>query len=352
MLAEVIRAHGGNGEGLPALTPGRLLTAWEFDWVPVLGVLLVAALYLYGVSRLRRRGDRWPVTRTIFFVGLGLGSFLLMTASSLAVYDTTLFWVHMVQHMVLAMLTPVFLALGAPITLALRTLPQGGRRVVLAVLHSGVAKVLTFPVVAGAIFVATPFALYLTGYYEATLRHEWLHELNHVHFVLVGALWFWPVLGLDPVPHRVPYPLRMLAVFATMPMHAFLGVAIMSQTTLIAGDWYRSVDRDWGPSLLTDQNWAGGVLWGSGDLVALVVLAALFVQWARASEREAVREDRRLDRLEAAAARVAAQRASAEYAEDRPDPAYADKPATGHDPVGDPRHPASPAAPEQHPTGR
>jgi len=212
--------------------------------------------------------------------------------------------------------------------------------------------VLTFPVVAGAIFVATPFALYLTGYYEATLRHEWLHELNHVHFVLVGALWFWPVLGLDPVPHRVPYPLRMLAVFATMPMHAFLGVAIMSQTTLIAGDWYRSVDRDWGPSLLTDQNWAGGVLWGSGDLVALVVLAALFVQWARASEREAVREDRRLDRLEAAAARVAAQRASAEYAEDRPDPAYADEPATRHDPVGDPRRPASPAAPEQHPTGR
>jgi putative copper resistance protein D len=238
------------------------------------------------------------VGRTICFVGLGLGTFLLVTTSALAVYDTTLFWVHMVQHMVLAMVTPVFLALGAPITLALRTLPTGGRRQLLRVLHSRVAKVLTFPVVAGVIFVATPFALYFTGWYEATLRNPVLHELNHVHFVLVGCLWFWPLLSLDPMPNRVPYPMRLIAVFATMPFHAFLGVAIMSSSTLIAADWYLDLDRHWGPSPLADQHLGGGLLWASGDLVALLVLGALFLQWAKASEREAVREDRRLDRLD------------------------------------------------------
>ncbi len=295
-------AHGGLGDDLPPLTLSSFLTSWEAAWLPILGVLAVGGLYLYAVWRLRRRGDRWPWGRVVLFVGLGLGSFLLATTSALAVYDTTLFWVHMVQHMVLAMLTPVFLALGAPITLAVRTLPPGGRRAVLAVLHSRVAKVLTFPVVAGVIFVANPFALYLTGWYEATLRNPLLHDLNHLHFVVVGCLWFWPILGLDPMPNRVAYPIRLLAVFATMPFHAFLGVAIMSASTVIAGDWYAALDRDWGPTPLDDQHLGGGLLWASGDLVALVVLGALFLQWARASEREAVREDRRLDRLDAQAA--------------------------------------------------
>ena len=115
-----------------------------------------------------------------------------------------------------------------------------------------------------------------------------------------GALWFWPILGLDPMPVRIPYPLRLLAVFATMPFHAFLGITIMGGSTLIAEDWYLGLGRDWGPSPARDQEIAGGLLWASGDLVALIVLAALFVQWSRASEREALREDRRLDRLEAA----------------------------------------------------
>jgi cytochrome c oxidase assembly factor CtaG len=269
------------------------------------GLLVVASLYLYGVHRLRARGDAWSRWRTVMFVGLGLGSVVLATQSALAAYDTVLFWVHMVQHMILAMLTPVFLALGAPITLAIRTLPRGERRLLLAAMHSRVAKVLTFPVVAGALFVAGPFALYLTGWYEATLRSGLLHDLNHLHMVLVGCLWFWPLLGLDPMPGRMPYPLRLIAVFVTMPLHAFLGVAIMSSSTLIAGDWYAELDRSWGPTLQRDQEIAGGILWAIGDVVALVVLGVLFVQWARDSAREARREDRRLDRLEAEAARRA-----------------------------------------------
>jgi len=304
-----VLAHGGASDELAPLTGSRLLIAWQPALLPLLGVVLVGGLYLYGVHRLRTRGDSWSRWRTVLFVGLGLGTFLVATTSFLAVYDTTLLWTHMVQHMLLGMVVPIFLALGAPVTLALRTLPRGGRQALQSVLHSRVAKVLTFPVVAGVLFVANPFALYLTGWYEATLRNPWLHDLNHLHFMLVGALWFWPVLGLDPMPVRIPYPMRLVAVFATMPFHAFLGVAIMSQSTLIAGDWYRDLGRDWGPTLAKDQEIAGGVLWASGDLVALLVLGALFVQWARASEREAVREDRRLDRLEAEAAAAATSRA-------------------------------------------
>ena len=312
-LTGSVLAHVGSHDELPPLTPARLLTEWEPSLLPLAGALVTGGLYLWGVHRLRARGDHWSRWRTIFFVGLGLGFFLLATTSGLAVYDTTLLWVHMVQHMVLGMIVPIFLALGAPITLALRTLPRGGRQRLLAVLHSRVAKVLTFPVVAGVLFVVNPFALYLTGWYEATLRNPWLHDLNHVHFVVVGCLWFWTILGIDPLPNRMPYPLRLVAVFATMPFHAFLGIAIMGSSTLIARDWYADVGRTWGPTLERDQEIAGGLLWASGDLVALLVLGALFVQWAKASEREAVREDRRLDRLDAerAAEQAAAARTTA-----------------------------------------
>jgi putative copper resistance protein D len=223
---------------------------------------------------------------------------VLATQSALATYDTVLISVHMIQHMVLNMAVPIFLALGAPVTLALRTVGPGVRRALLAVLHSRVAGVLTFPVVAGAIFVANPFVLYMTGLYEATLRNPWLHDLNHLHFVAVGALWFWPLLGLDPLPRRAPYGLRMLAVFVTLPFHAFLGVVLMGASPVLGADWYSALGRTWGPAPAQDQETAGGILWATGDLVGVLVLGVLFAQWVRASEREAAREDRRLDRLE------------------------------------------------------
>ena len=298
MLPAQLVTHAEPGDDLAPLTAWRLLTGWQLEVLPAAGVALAAALYLYAVHRLRVRGDAWSGWRTFFFVGLGLGSFVLATQSALAAYDAVLLWAHMVQHMILVMLTPVFLALGAPVTLVLRTVGSRPRKLLLSALHSRFAKVLSFPVVSGALFIGNPVALYFTGWYEATLRNGLLHDLNHLHFLAVGCLWFWPLLSLDPMPSRLPYPLRMLAVFVTMPFHAFLGVAIMSSSSVLAADWYAGFDRTWGPSLDMDQQIAGGVLWAAGDLVALVVLGALFVQWAQASRREAQREDRRLDRLE------------------------------------------------------
>lgn len=300
-----VLAHATPTDLPPPLTPASFFTTWAPEPVPLVGVLLAGAAYLYGVRRLHARGDRWSPVRTVLFLGPGLGIVLLATQSALAAYDTVLLSVHMVQHMLLTMVAPIFLALGAPVTLALRTLPGRGRRALLTLLGSRVARLVTFPVVAGAIFVVNPFLLYFTGLYDLTLRNPLVHDLNHLHFLLVGCLWFWVVLGLDPLPHRPSYPFRLLGVFATLPFHAILGVTIMGATTLLGEQWYVSLARDWGPSLAEDQRLAGGILWATGDLVGLLVFGALFLQWARQSEREAVREDRRLDRLEAQAARRA-----------------------------------------------
>jgi cytochrome c oxidase assembly factor CtaG len=205
----------------------------------------------------------------------------------------------MVQHMILSMMVPLFLALGAPVTLMLRTLPPGPRRALLSLLHSRLAQVLSFPPLTFLLFVISPWALYFSGWYDASLRSVFVHEMMHLHLVLVGSLFFWPLVGADPVPGRLAYPFRMLMIVLTLPFHAFLGVTIMGQQELIAGDWYRALPMGWLPDPADDQHLAGGILWGTGDLVGLLFMTVLFVQWVRSSMREAEREDRRLDRLEA-----------------------------------------------------
>jgi putative membrane protein len=285
-------------------TVGALVTQARLDsWLAV-GLLLAGALYLFGVHRLRVRGDRWPVGRTIAFLGPGLGTLALVTVSGLSAYDTTLVSVHMVQHMALSMVAPIFLALGAPVTLALRTLPGRPRRTLLRMLHSKVAAVLAFPLVAFAIFVVNPFALYFTSLYGLTLHNELVHELVHAHFILTGCLFFWPLLGRDPLPGRWPYPARALLMVLSVPFHTVLGLTIMQSKTLLGGDWYPSLRLSW-VDPWSDQVTAGGVLWAGGELVSVVMLGVLVVQWMKQSRREAARIDRQLDREEALAAAAA-----------------------------------------------
>ena len=275
------------------------------SWIAV--VLVVAAgLYLYGVHRLRARGDKWPLSRTLLFVGAGLGSIAVVTVSGLHAYDTTLISVHMVQHMVLSMVAPIFLALGAPVTLALRVLRGAPRRRLLAVVHSRVARVFSFPLVAYALFVANPFVLYFSGLYRLTLENAVAHEVVHAHFILTGCLFFWPLVGLDPLPGRWPYPGRALLMVLSVPFHTVLGLTIMQSTTLLGGDWYPSLGLSWADPW-TDQKVAGGILWAGGEFVSVTMIGVLLMQWFKQSEREARRIDRELDRQEAAAARTGAQ---------------------------------------------
>lgn len=282
----------------PPFTVARIFTETELDSWLALGLVIAAGLYLYGVYRLRLRGDRWPVVRTVCFLGPGLGGIASVTVSGLHAYDTALLSVHMVQHMVLSMVAPIFLAVGAPVTLALRTLPVRPRKRLLAIVHSRIARVYSFPLVAFAIFVVNPFALYFTDLYRFTLEHAWAHELVHAHFIATGCVFFWPLLGLDPLPGRWPYPARALLMLLSVPFHTVLGLTIMQSTTLFGGDWYPSLHLSWSDPH-NDQVVAGGVLWAGGEFVSVTMLAVLVVQWVKQSEREARRVDRELDRQEA-----------------------------------------------------
>jgi putative copper resistance protein D len=281
--------------------PATVLTDARFPLLPTAVIVVTTGVYLYAVQRLRARGDGWSWARVAAWLA---GELVLAVAlvSGLEAYDTSLFGVHMVQHMLLAMVAPVFLALGAPVTLALRTLPTGSRKALLSLLHSRLAKVVTFPAIPWLLFVGSPFALYFSGWYGATLDSPALHDLLHAHFVLMGCLFFWPIIGVDAVPGKVSHPFRVLMLFATMPFHAFLGIAIMtvdaSGKGLIAQEHYRSLI---GLSrAVFEQQVGGGLIWASGDVVGLLFIGVAVVQWMQASDREAAREDRRLDRLEAA----------------------------------------------------
>lgn len=296
-----------SGSGLPPFGGLTVFTQARPPLVPTIAILAVGALYLYGVRRLTSRGDSWSVGRVAGFLA-GLFVLAIALCSGLERYDLVLFGAHMVQHMLLAMVAPVFLALGAPVTLALRTLPGRPRSALLRLLHSRFARFVSFPAIPWLLFIGSPFALYFSGWYPATLSSVALHDLLHVHFVLMGCLFFWPIIGIDPIPGRVSHPFRVLLLFATMPFHAFLGVAIMSVSEngngLLAAEHYLPIIGR--HDAVFQQQVGGGLIWASGDVVGLFFISVAAFQWMRASEREAAREDRRLDRLDAEAAHVQA----------------------------------------------
>ncbi|MGH3757348.1 cytochrome c oxidase assembly protein [Actinophytocola sp.] len=286
-------------EGPPTLL--RLLTEWRFDLVYGTLAIVLAVLYLLGVRRLRARGDAWPVGRTIAWL-LGCLTILIATSSGFGRYAPGMFSIHMETHMMLSMLAPVFLVLGGAVTLALRALPVAGRtgppgprEWLLAIARSPVSRVLTHPVVALVLFVGSFYVLYFSGLFDAALEKHWAHLLMNAHFLLVGYVFYWPVIGIDPTPRRLPHLARLGMVFASLPFHAFFGVILMSTQTVIGERFYQALGLPWAADLLGDQQLGGGIAWAAGELPLVIVLIALLIQWARADDREARREDRKAD---------------------------------------------------------
>ncbi|MDU0292383.1 cytochrome c oxidase assembly protein [Saccharothrix longispora] len=285
--------------GSPTLA--RTLFDWRFDLVFGTVFLALAVVYALGVLRLRKRGDAWPVGRTVAWVA-GCLTVVFATSSGLGRYAPAMFSVHMEAHMLLSMLAPILLVLGGPVTLALRALPTAGRgnppgprEWLLALTHSPVAKLLTNPFVALALFVGSFYGLYFSGLFDAALDYHWAHLAMNAHFILVGYVFYWPVIGIDPSPNRLPPLGRLGLLFASMPFHAFFGIVLMSSQTVIGEDFYRSLALPWVPSLLEDQRLGGGIAWAAGEVPLVVVMVALLVQWARSDGREARRSDRRAD---------------------------------------------------------
>ncbi|MDX8143245.1 cytochrome c oxidase assembly protein [Lentzea sp. BCCO 10_0061] len=288
---------------LPPLTVARMFTSWTLDPAMVLPIIAAGALYLWGVRVLRRRGDTWERSRVVYwFVGLAI--IFVATSSALGVYDRVLFSVPAIQHMLLQMIAPVPLVLGAPMRLAMRTLPKRGRALLLAVVHSAPARFLAHPAITFLLFSVSQFVFYYTPLYDWSLTNVWAHDLSHVHFVLAGFLFYWSLLGVDPVPHRPPFVFRFVMVVGLGPVHILLGIPIMMMATLVSDFYVGAGRRSWGPTPLADQQIGGGVLWGFGDVAAAVLVGAFLRQWYRSDEREARRMDRQLDRAHGESATV------------------------------------------------
>ncbi|MET8977114.1 cytochrome c oxidase assembly protein [Streptomyces sp. NPDC004539] len=275
-----------------------LFTRWHFDPLFAFGTAAAALVYLAGVRKLRRRGDKWPVGRTISWL-LGLAVTAFATMSGLAVYGKVLFSVHMGQHMILAMTVPILLVLGAPATLALRTLPAAPKGVLLAALHSRWVRVVSHPVVASVLFVGSAFVVYYTSLFETLMGSHLGHLFMLAHFLAVGLLFFWVVIGVDPGPRRPPHLGRLFVLILTMPFHSWFSISLMSSSALIGEGWWSLLDRPWLADPLADQYDAGAIAWATGDIPVLITTLILAVQWVRADRREARRVDRRIDRGDA-----------------------------------------------------
>ncbi len=265
-------------------------------------VVLGAALYVRGLLVLRRRGDAWPVGRTVaWFVGLLVVAW--STIGGLGVYSHVLFSAHMVSHMLLSMVAPIFLVLAAPVTLALRTLPgprQPGdvspRTLLTSFLASRFLHVLTHPVVPPVLFVGSLYALYFTPLFGFLMREHWGHTAMELHFLLVGSLFYYVIIGVDPSPRRLPPLARFGIMLVTLPFHAFFSIAIMSSARVLAEPYWTTIDRPYRTDLLADQYLGGSISWALGEVPLVLVMIALLFQWFRSDQREARRIDRAADR--------------------------------------------------------
>ena len=283
------------------IASGDWATAWRLDWLLLGLAALAVGLYLAGVVRLSRRGDHWPVGRTICWV-LGWVLFVWATNGAPGTWGRVLFSVHMVMHMAVAMIVPLLLVPGAPVTLALRALKArpdktwGPREVLLQVVHSRAMRVLANPVVAAALFFFSLALFYWTGLFELSLTTHTGHLLMLAHFLLTGYLFTWVLIGIDPgVPRWSPLMLLVI-LFATISFHAFFGVSLTGSETLLAPDFFGQLNLPWGPEPLADQQRAGEIAWGVGEAPTLVLAVIVAVQWFRRDEQETRRLDRQADR--------------------------------------------------------
>jgi putative copper resistance protein D len=298
----------GSMPGMPGmdheLAPFTFARAFAFhpsaDWGFLALALLLLAGYVTGCVRLWRRGDKWPVGRLVAWL-LGLATMVMVTCTGLGQYGMVLLSAHMMQHMVLSMLTPILLLLGAPITLSLRALRPAGkgrrgpRELLVALLHSRYVKFVSHPAFTIPLFIASLYGLYFTALFDFLMKSQWGHFAMMVHFLAVGLVFFWPIMGVDPGPHRPGFVMRILELFVGMPFHAFFGVAVMMASGLMV-DTFAHPPASLGVNPLTDQHLAGGLAWAFSEIPTAVVLIALTFQWAKSEERQSRRKDRAADR--------------------------------------------------------
>lgn len=279
----------------------RWFTEWRWDLLPAFACVAALVVYLRWVRRLAKRGDKWPVGRTVSW-SLGILVLFWVTNGGPAVYGHVLFSSHMVQHMVLAMVVPIFLVLAAPVTLLLRAVPvrkdgsRGPREWVLALVTSKWGQFFANPIVAAANFAGSMIVFYFTPAFELAMTTYVGHLAMILHFTLAGYLFANALVGIDPGPHRPGWPQRLLLLLVTMAFHAFFGVSLTTGTALLVPEWFGLMGHDWGMTAIEDQQRGGAVAWGIGELPTLSLAIVVAVMWARSDEKDAKRRDRRVDK--------------------------------------------------------
>ncbi|KQO07791.1 copper transporter [Agreia sp. Leaf244] len=290
------------GEQLPPeLELSRYVTEWNFDllWILLCGFGIV--FYLAGVRRLRKRGDKWPIHRSVLWVA-GMLLLFYVTNGGINVYEKYLFSMHMLGHMTLSMMVPLLLVPAAPITLIMRAVAKrqdgtrGGREWVLLAVHSKIGSFLANPIVAALLFAGSLWVFYYSPLFRwATVDHIG-HEWMIAHFLITGYLLVQALIGVDPVPYRFPYPFRLLLLLAVMAFHAFFGLAMMTGNGLLLADWYGAMGRPWGVSAIEDQQAGGGIAWSVGEIPTVILAIAVAIQWSKQDKKETTRRDRTADR--------------------------------------------------------
>ena len=287
-------AHGAVAAGPPDAV--SLVTGWRFDplvWLPAIAALL---LWRHGVNGIAREHPQHPVARrrSISWL-LGVLTVVFALDSGIEHYDTTLFSIHMVQHMLLTLVAPVLLLYAGPITMLLQASSHATRqRWILPILHSRIVRFFAFPVVSWLLFAAVMWGSHFSPLFDASLENEWIHRFEHALFLGSALLFWWPVIGPDPSPWRMAPAVKVLYVGLQMPQNTFLALAIYMASTPLYNHYVTNI-RTWGPTPLEDQQAAGGIMWLGGDLIFLAMLMLLVLAWMRDEERRTVGEDRRLE---------------------------------------------------------
>jgi cytochrome c oxidase assembly factor CtaG len=291
MLPGPVLAHGPVPAEAPTLV--SLLLGWTFDPLPTLGIIVALGWWQWAVRRVNALHPTNPVpaSRTIAFIAAMVAlAFALL--SGIGRYDTSLFSVHMVQHVLLLLVAPPLIALSAPITLVLRlSSASTRRRWILPILHSRPVRFLAFPVTAWLIFAAVMWATHVSGLFDAALENPLVHDFEHGLFLASALLFWWPAIGLDPAPWRTSHPVRIVYVFLQMTQNTFLAVVILNVPTVLYRH-YATLVRPWGPNALDDQKLAAGIMWLAGDLIFISAIMLLVGGWMRAEDRSTTRMDR------------------------------------------------------------
>jgi len=277
----------------PSPQTSTLVLHFQGGWTSLLAAvveLAVVVWYVRATKKVTAEGRRWSPLRTASFV-TGMVGVAYLVEGGLAIYERSNFTAHVVQLLLLAYIAGPLLTFGAPLRLALWSTSRGPNAVLVRALHSSPARLLTQPLVALALATAVMYAYMLTPLYGASERHPSSLVLVDLAFLLAGGLLWWVVAAQDALPKPPGYGLRFVVVFALAPVDAYLGLAVASLTKPLypAGN------------TLADTHVGGSMFWGLAEVLIVLALALLFVDWAREEERKAQRADRQLDAALAAA---------------------------------------------------